>query len=431
MNIAITIILGVAGFMVLVASHEFGHFLFAKLFKIRVPTFSIGMGPKIFGFKKNGTDFIFSFFPIGGYVHVYGMEKGEMKGEPDEFLSKSLWKQYLIIFGGPLFSFLLGILLFYISIMGFGIASFKNAKILNIKTDNKIMQTSILPGDSIISINNKKIIFWDDMYGCFSSERENLFKIKRGNEILDVVIKGEKSDYLNRIIPELPPIIGQIEKNGIASKAGLKRGDKVFKIDSIEINEWSEFVDIIRKNANTQVSLLVLRGVDSLKIDIIPKEQKILDGDSVIAIGYVGALREFDIKRVNPFYGCYLAVGQSISTIKLIGYQVRLLLSKKVSTKELGGPIAIIKLTGQSMNWGVNALFGFIAFITINLALINMIPFPPLDGGQIILFTLNRIFGKKLSDKIMGFVEYAGFGFLILLMLYVTYNDILRLFIKQ
>ncbi len=430
MNIAITIILGVAGFMVLVASHEFGHFLFAKLFKIRVPTFSIGMGPKIFGFKRNGTDFIFSIFPIGGYVHVYGMEKGEMKGEPDEFLSKPLWKQYLVIFGGPLFSFLLGILLFYISIMGFGIGSFKNTKVLNIKTDNKTIQTSILQGDSIISINNKKIIFWDDMYSYFRSEEENLFQIKRGNEILDVSIKGEKSAFLDRIVPELPPVIGQVEKNGIAAKAGLKSGDIILTMDTVEIKQWNEFVDIIRKNANTQVSLSLLRGIDTVKINIIPKEQKILDGDSVIAIGYVGALREFNIKRVNPFYGCYLAVGQSISTIKLISYQVGLLLSKKVSTKELGGPLAIIKLTGQSMNWGVNTLLGFIAFITINLALINMIPFPPLDGGQIILFTLNRIFGKKLSDRIMGFVEYAGFGILILLMLYVTYNDVLRLFHK-
>jgi len=430
MNIAITIILGIAGFMVLVASHEFGHFLFAKLFKIRVPTFSIGMGPKIFGFKRNDTDFVFSIFPIGGYVHVYGMEKGEMKGEPDEFLSKSLWKQYLVIFGGPLFSFLLGILLFYISIMGFGIGSFKNTKVLNIKTDNKTVETSILQGDSIISINNKKIVFWDDMYGYFKSEEENLFKIKRGNEILDVSIKGEKSEFLNKIVPELPPVIGQVEKNGIGAKAGLKRGDIILTMDTVEIKQWNEFVDIIRKNANTQVSLSLLRGVDTVKIDIIPKEQKALDGDSVIAVGYIGALREFDIKRVNPFYGCYLAVGQSISTIKLIGYQVGLLLSKKVSTKELGGPLAIIKLTGQSINWGVNTLLGFIAFITINLALINMIPFPPLDGGQIILFTFNRIFGKKLSDRIMGFVEYAGFGLLILLMLYVTYNDVLRIFHK-
>ncbi len=430
MNILITVVLGLLGFLILVASHELGHFTFAKLFGIRVPTFSIGMGPKLFGFKRNGTDYIFSLFPIGGYVHVYGMEKGEMNGEPDEFLSKSLWKQYFVIFGGPLFSFLLGLFLFYGSVLSTGVSVIENAPISIINNGNKATSIPFQNNDSIISVNGKKIVYWNDVYKYLSKNGANEFTVIRHDSIASITLPKNKFNIIKNISPEIPAVIGQVERNSAADKAGIKTGDKILKIDSVPVNNWDGFVGIIKKNVNNKLNLSVLRGKDTLSISVIPKPQKGLDHDTIVTYGAIGVMVKTAMVKVNPVYALYLAYDQSISSIKLIGYQLKLLIEKKVSAKMLGGPISIIKLTGDYANWGVAALIGFIAFISINLALINILPFPPLDGGQIVMFTLYRIMGKKLSEKVMMFIEYTGFALIILLMLYVTYNDIFRLFHK-
>ena len=428
MNIIITIVLGLLGFLVLVASHELGHFTFAKLFGIRVPTFSIGMGPRLFGFKKNGTDYVFSLFPIGGYVHVYGMEKGEMNGEPDEFLSKSLLKQYLVIFGGPLFSFLFGFLLFYGSILSTGISVIQNAPI-SVSVTN-VDSVPFLNNDSIISVNGKKVVYWDDVYKYAKENENNTFQVFRNGNVVNIILPKNKFSMLGNISPIIPAVVGQVEKNSAAFKSGLKRGDKVLAVDSTDIRDWNNFVSIIKTKAGQKVGLKILRGNDTLHLFVVPKEQKGLDHDTIVTYGAIGVMVKTPKLGVNPIYAISLAYDQSISSIKLIGYQLKLLIEKKVSPKMLGGPVSIVKLTGDYANWGMAALIGFIAFISINLALINILPFPPLDGGQMVLFTFYRIFGEKMSEKIMMVIEYTGFALIILLMLYVTYNDIIRLFHK-
>jgi len=428
MNIIITIVLGLLGFLVLVASHELGHFTFAKLFGIRVPTFSIGMGPRLFGFKKNGTDYVFSLFPIGGYVHVYGMEKGEMNGEPDEFLSKSLLKQYLVIFGGPLFSFLFGFLLFYGSILSTGVSVIQNAPI-SVSVTN-VDSVPFLNNDSIISVNGKKVVYWDDVYKYAKENENNTFQVFRNGNVVNITLPKTKFSLLGNISPVIPAVVGQVEKNSAAFKSGLKRGDKVLAVDSTDIRDWNNFVSIIKTKAGQKVGLKILRGNDTLHLFVVPKEQKGLDHDTIVTYGAIGVMVKTPKIGVNPIYAISLAYDQSISSIKLIGYQLKLLIEKKVSPKMLGGPVSIVKLTGDYANWGMAALIGFIAFISINLALINILPFPPLDGGQMVLFTFYRIFGEKMSEKIMMVIEYTGFALIILLMLYVTYNDIIRLFHK-
>ncbi|MCD6246038.1 RIP metalloprotease RseP [candidate division WOR-3 bacterium] len=428
MNIIITIVLGLLGFLVLVASHELGHFTFAKLFGIRVPTFSIGMGPRLFGFKKDGTDYVFSLFPIGGYVHVYGMEKGEMNGEPDEFLSKSLLKQYLVIFGGPLFSFLFGFLLFYGSILSTGISVIQNAPI-SVSVTN-VDSVPFLNNDSIISVNGKKVVYWDDVYKYANENENNTFQVFRNGNVVNITLPKNKFSMLGNISPIIPAVVGQVEKNSAAFKSGLKRGDKVLAVDSTDIRDWNNFVSIIKTKAGQKVGLKILRGNDTLHLFVVPKEQKGLDHDTIVTYGAIGVMVKTPKLGVNPIYAISLAYDQSISSIKLIGYQLKLLIEKKVSPKMLGGPVSIVKLTGDYANWGMAALIGFIAFISINLALINILPFPPLDGGQMVLFTFYRIFGEKMSEKIMMVIEYTGFALIILLMLYVTYNDIIRLFHK-
>jgi len=428
MNIIITIVLGLLGFLVLVASHELGHFTFAKLFGIRVPTFSIGMGPRLFGFKKDGTDYVFSLFPIGGYVHVYGMEKGEMNGEPDEFLSKSLLKQYLVIFGGPLFSFLFGFLLFYGSILSTGISVIQNAPI-SVSVTN-VDSVPFLNNDSIISVNGKKVVYWDDVYKYAKENENNTFQVFRNGNVVNITLPKNKFSMLGNISPIIPAVVGQVEKNSAAFKSGLKRGDKVLAVDSTDIRDWNNFVSIIKTKAGQKVGLKILRGNDTLHLFVVPKEQKGLDHDTIVTYGAIGVMVKTPKLGVNPIYAISLAYDQSISSIKLIGYQLKLLIEKKVSPKMLGGPVSIVKLTGDYANWGMAALIGFIAFISINLALINILPFPPLDGGQMVLFTFYRIFGEKMSEKIMMVIEYTGFALIILLMLYVTYNDIIRLFHK-
>lgn len=366
MNIIIFIL--VLGILVFV--HELGHFLFAKLFNIRVDEFGFGYPPKMFKiFRWKGTDFTMNWIPFGGFVKIFGeSDDGEELTDAEKKISlihKPRWQQFLVMFGGILFN----------------------------------------------------IIFaWMLFSGVYMSG-------------VTAPIESAPENYS---FNETRLVIGNVLANAPADEAGLKTGDEIkelFAIDGTQLTitdetiiEVSEFVNKQGENESS-AGFVVLRDEKLLAFETLPQEG-VIDGRYGIGISVdrVGELK-------LPF-GQALIYGakNTWSFTQLIADGFWQLVSGKVSADNVSGPVGIVKQIGDASAVGFSYLLGFTALLSINLAVLNLIPFPALDGGRIFIILIESIIGKRLKPEIVNWVNVIGFFILIGLMLLVTANDIIKLF---
>lgn len=408
---------------ILVVVHEGGHFIAAKISKISAPIFSIGFGPKILSFKKGNTEYRISAVPFGGYVKLKGMEPGEYSEDEDAFYRKSPWLRLAVVSAGPFSNFILGFFIFWLMIVFTGIEIPPFTKVGQIEKGSIGEKIGMEKGDSIISVNGKKVNDWYDI--------EHLI----GNGNLEIVFV-RKGKYFNIHIPEIrkglgvspfyPPIVGQVEKNSPADSLGLKRGDRILVIQGQKITEWEDMKKIVSSSPGKRLSIQWERNGNILSGEIIPKKVQTLQNDSLRNVGILGIVSYAKAKKL-PFYLTFVESCKrtGFSTYQML-YNLRLIIKRKVSPKALGGPLAIVYLTGKSLEFGWKNLFAFFAFISINLFIVNLIPLPPLDGAHALLSIFEIISKKKPSKKTMQVIEEIGFVIIIILILLVFYNDTIR-----
>ncbi|MBI4698759.1 MAG: RIP metalloprotease RseP [Nitrospirae bacterium] len=237
-------------------------------------------------------------------------------------------------------------------------------------------------------------------------------------------------------IPDLDSITTTIEdvmKDSPAMRAGLKKDDKIISIDGISVNDWGEMSEILSKNAGKELDLKVKRGADLIDIKVVPEPTKDKDNQGrEVVVGRIGISKKMAAEIIQsdslisaPFKGFQAVYGWSVLTVKVIGK----LLTGAVSAKQVGGPILIIDSAAKAASAGVFTYFNFIAIISINLAVFNLLPVPVLDGGHLVLFSIEALRGRPLSDKILNVVNRAGIALLILLIAFVFYNDIMRVIV--
>ncbi len=414
----------ILGIMVIV--HEAGHFIPAKLFKMEVPIFSIGYGKRLIGKKIKGTDYRISLIPFGGYVKLKGMDPDEMNETENAFLRKPVWQRIIVIFSGPFSNLILAFFIFLIIIKFFGITYIDNTHLREVKGE---AQQYLQVDDSIMSVNGKNIEYFTDIFTHMNFGEDNEFIIKRNNEIITEKFKITNPDSF-LIYPIIKPIIGDVVNNSPAYKAGLKKDDIIISIDNNNIKSWDDVSQFIKNKYEQNVQVSVLRNSDTLSFNIIPDKYEIMDGDSTIFVGKIGIM--FIAKTVKP--NLYNSIKYSFERIKFVSVSIvkflKLLITGKMSAKNVGGPISIYTMVGENMKWGFDALLGFMAFFSLNLFIFNLIPFPPLDGSFILLYIVEGIFKIKANRKFMLIYQQIGFFILMLLILLVSYNDIMRLINK-
>jgi|UniRef100_A0A7V3RH82 regulator of sigma E protease len=413
--------------------HEFGHFIFAKIFKIPVEKFSLGFGPPVIKKKIGETDFRIAWIPLGGYVKMAGEEDVDMpfqKSNVDNtpaptpnFYDAPLLHRILVVLSGPLFNIFSGFLVLVLLYLFYG--TYVNPHLrIRVEKGSYAEKVGFQDFDSLISINNTLLHSWDELEQFWESNRGNnmTFLLKRKGEIIRIEIPAmNDSLFLN---PYVPPVVGSLKRDGPAYRAGMAFNDTVVKIEGDTIKIWDDFVARVRRSKNIPLHIKWLHKgeLKSAIITPVPYYDPILN-DTVGQIGIVMPLKKV---YVTPSRAISMAARRSAELIYFTLKTFYKLIKGEISRKVLGGPIAIARLTGESARWGFESLLSLLSVISINLGLVNLFPIPALDGGHILVGVIEAIRRKRFSKKTRLIIQQIGFAIIFLLIIYVTFNDLTR-----
>ena len=426
---------------IIVFIHELGHFSFARLFGVRVLDFSIGFGRSIKSWEtKSKTIFNLRLLPIGGYVKMNGEEILEKSQSSDSYSSKKYYQKLLITLGGPIFNFVLAIIIFFIiNLLGI-------YKILPITGDvlpNSIAyEQGIEKGDLISKIDNIPISSFSEAQLALSKrlgDSGNLkIQILRNDNTFDFFLpinnwlsSKEPSNLLYElgIFPPLKPIIGSVLEASPAAKGKIKSGDKVLEISDKPITYWGDIREEINKSRGNEILVKILR---ENKIDTLRVKPSLAENTFNWQIGISSSFEISDKVRVLEKFSVKDSLKNSISQTYIVIENsmtfIRKIIFGQVSAKTLGGPVMIGQYAGESVIYGgFYSFFYLIALISISLGIVNLFPLPVLDGGQAVILTIERIIGRDLPPKLLDFFYRFGTVFLIFLFAFVFFNDIFRI----
>ena len=438
MNTAIGIVL-VLGVIILV--HEWGHFIIARLFKVRVDVFSIGFGPRLFGFKWGETDWRISAVPLGGYVRMAGqdlsdIDAGEEKptGAPDELMSKPRWQRALITAAGPAVNLLFPIVLLggYYLVAGVPYAAFLNGPIVVAESPatQAATENSLKTGDRVLSVNGLKNPTWEQVQALLSrvAPGATLNVQVENNGVarnVDLPLTNDNASRPFGYYP-IPPRISEVAPDTPASHAGLRPGDTVVAIDGQKIGYWDQFVELVRGSGGKTLQLEVSRNGQTLTLPVTPKQGLADKADTKYQIG-VAPEPSLAYKRVSLSVAANEASGRTYEVVEDTLGVFGKLLSGRVSVKQLQSVVGISRAAGEAVSQGAYTVITLMVLISVNLGILNLLPIPILDGGNILLLALEGIRRRDFSLAFKERFIQVGLVFLLVLFAYVMYNDVVRL----
>ena len=417
---------------VLIFVHELGHFLVARWYGVRVNTFSLGFGPKILKFTRGNTEYCISAVPLGGYVKMAGeTTQDERQGAPDEFLSKSKWIRFQVYLAGPAMNVLLAIgFLTIVLSNGAEVEQYRSEPpvVGFITSDSVVRAAGIQVGDRIVSINGEHTPTWDDLdlEVLQKANREVTLVVERNGRILTFkVVPASVGKYdagSLGIGPKIRAQVLDVYPGRPAEAAGFKYGDVLLAADGQRGLDQPGWIAYIRKHANKPISVEIERGGETRVITVTPEGAE--------GAGQVGMIiNPFEVKRVNltAVQAFQHSLQRNWDNTRLIGKTLKGLFTRETPVSQLVGPAGIAELSGVAAEAGPIKLLEFMAIISLQLALLNLLPIPVLDGGQITILAIEGIARRDISARVKEYVTVAGAAIIVALMVTVLYNDIVRL----
>jgi len=433
--LAIIFLLGILVFV-----HELGHFIAARLCNIQVDKFSFGFGPKLFGKKIGETEYRVSLIPLGGYVKMLGENPDEQQQETIDsersYSNKKWWQKVFVAFNGPFFNFLFAILILSLSYI-IGIKTYDLKPIIGNITSERPALQQLKSGDEIIKIDGNEIDGWMSIIEEWKdTPAEAGGKVHTIELIRDGQIQKFKVgnfDYklwLKDIEVYSPPIISDVYYGFPAYEAGLKQNDRIVKIAGKPIETWSDMRNIVQKKPEKELEFTIKRGDEKLTLFVTPR----LNPQSEEKVGIIGIqpiLNMAKVERYNIFESFKLG---TLSTFVIIGSYYKgfyeLLKNPSQVGETIGGPLMIAALTKQQTEQGISSYLSFLALISLILMIMNLLPIPILDGGQICFSIIEGIRGEPLKISVQAFLQRVGIAIILMIMFFAFYNDISR-FVKR
>jgi regulator of sigma E protease len=444
MIILIKILQFVMSLSILVILHEFGHFTFAKLFKTRVEKFYLFFDPwfSLFKYKKGETEYGIGWLPLGGYVKISGMidesmDRAQMAlpPQPYEFRSKSSGQRLIIMTGGVFFNFISAMLIYVFVLFAWGETYLPTANVkYGIVTDSVGYAIGLRNGDKIISVDNQHIEKFLEITSDIVLNNRKTIQVERDGKIVNLDIPQEYipkmlkgKGQISYRIPFQSMKIKSFQKDSPAKSAGILPGDELTGIDSIKFNYADEFQKYLLEKKSKPIVLNVLRNRKMENFTVSPTEAGLL------GIFYTGSSLDqiFDLKTLKyGFFQSFPAgIEKGFKTVKDYLKQFKLIFSRHSKAYEsLGGFITIGSIFPGVWDW--QSFWNLTAFLSIILAVMNILPIPALDGGHVIFLLFEVITGKKPSDKFLEYAQIAGMIVLFSLLIFANGNDILKLFRK-
>jgi len=429
------------GFIILI--HEWGHYIAARLCKVRVDVFSIGFGPRIFGVRRGATDWRLSAVPLGGYVRMAGQDITDIDstadskptGAPDELLSKTRWQRAFISFAGPAVNLLFPILLLglYFAIAGETYPAYfdKPMVVQDLPAAQLTNPEGLRPGDKIISLNSTPVTDWRSGYsavenvtaGSVINAQVEHDGVARQAQISVGTGKGEHIFGY----PPIPPQIAQVLAGKAAYRAGIQDGDLIQSVDGRPVKYWDQLVDAIHESGGKTLQVGVLRKSQQLALAVTPSLSNSQSGDKVYQIG-VGPEIPTASKPIAAVTAFKLASEKTYEMgAQTIDVIVKLV-TGRVSLRDLQSVIGISRAAGEAVSQGPSAIILFMVFLSVQLGILNLLPIPILDGGHILLLSLEGIRRRDFSLAFKERFIQVGLVFLLALVAYVMFNDVRNLF---
>ncbi|MEA2600839.1 MAG: hypothetical protein QOF89_1831 [Acidobacteriota bacterium] len=413
---------------VIIVVHEAGHLLVAKAFGVRVLTFSVGFGRRLWGFRRGETEYRLSLVPLGGYVRLGGENPDEVTNDPREFLNKPRWQRILVYLAGPAMNVLLAIALVAgLFMAGIEVMSLPDMPplIAGVEPASPAAQAGLQRGDLIVKIKGEAAEDWNKVAFALlaSPERPVPLSIRRGDRTFDVAVtprrvpRYDMGDFAG-LLPSIRPQIIRVIDGGPAAAAGFRPGDEIRAVDGRPLLDSKAFVDAIAGKAGQRVDVQVVRDGQPIVVPVVPKNEG--------GAGKIGVQIGF-YQRYSPGRAIVESVRYNVQTVEDTFRILGKIFTRELSAKgALAGPIEIAAQSGNAARRGFKDLLLLMGFISMSIAIMNLMPIPILDGGQIFILGVEGVIRRDLSMRLKEIISQVGFVMILLLMFVVIYFDLMK-----
>lgn len=422
---------------ILIILHEMGHFLLARLFKVRVEKFYLffDAGFSLFKKKFGDTEYGIGWLPLGGYVKISGMidesmDKEQMKQPPQpwEFRSKPAWQRLLIMLGGVLVNFVLALFIYILVLFVWG-ESYVPAKNLShgLRFEETFHEMGFQDGDNIVALDGEKVVKWSSIHHDIVVNEARIIQVDRQGERLDIEVPQDMMARLLKVeiamAPRIPCIISEMSKDSKLKAAGAQEGDHIISVNGVSTFFYSEFMQETKAAKNTAFDLGVLRGGDTLNLQVTTSDEGLF---GFYPVRYSEVYEPVEI-RYNIIQSIPAGIKHGMHISRSYLKQLKMLFKPETKAyEELGGFIKIGSIFPPTWDW--ESFWNMTAFLSIILAIMNILPIPALDGGHVMFTLFEMITGRKPGDKFLEYAQIVGMVILLSLLLYANLNDIIGLF---